>query len=250
MEHIYLTGDTHGTIDIHKLGTTSFDPSLLDDTDFVIILGDFGFLWTPYPSKDEIWWLKWLDEKPWTTLVIDGNHDNHERYPLLPDVDMFGSTVGRISKSVFHLRRGHIYDIFQHKFYVMGGAQSIDKVNRIEGKSWWADEIPTCAQFELGLQNLEKNNWTVDYILSHTCSQKVINEYLESLQHGLSKIDPKNNDPVARYFDEIHNLTTFKKHFFGHMHPEDIWVSKDQKSICLYNDIVYLDVFNDIFEKV
>jgi len=218
-----------------------FDYKGLDKNDYVIILGDFGFLWTPYPSKEELYWLNWFDQQaPWTTLVVDGNHENHERYPLLPDVDMFGSKVGRISKSVFHLRRGHIYDIpdinGSHSFFVMGGARSIDKAYRTEGKSWWRDEIPTCAQFELGLQNLEVHDWKVDYIISHTGPASVIHQYLCSIKADMW--DKTDKDPVAKYFDNVCAMTNFKRMYFGHMH--DNWVSPDGKYHMLYNHIVDL----------
>jgi len=242
---IFLTGDLHGTIDVHKLSSSTFTiGTKLKRDDYVIILGDFGFLWTPYPSKEEIWWLKWFDEiKTWTTLVVDGNHDNQERYSLLPTVEMFGSEVGYISDSIFHLRRGHIYNIpdldSEYSFFVMGGATSIDKEQRIEGISWWPAEVPCYAEFELGLQNLEKHNWKVDYILSHTGPQYVIDEYLESMQQSLSKVG-RCNDPVQQYLNNVHEYTTFKRHFFGHMHPDKTWVSSDGKSVCIYNDIIRL----------
>ena len=30
-------------------------------------------------SRYEKYWLDWLDKKPFTTLFIDGNHENHDR---------------------------------------------------------------------------------------------------------------------------------------------------------------------------
>ena len=41
---IYLTGDTHGGIDIRKLLDKEFEKKVTSQ-DFLIICGDFGFIW-------------------------------------------------------------------------------------------------------------------------------------------------------------------------------------------------------------
>ena len=70
---IFITGDIHGSIDIHKLNAGSFTvQNTLSRSDYLIICGDFGLVWDN--SKEEKYWRKWLDDKPWTTLWIDGNH--------------------------------------------------------------------------------------------------------------------------------------------------------------------------------
>jgi hypothetical protein len=43
--------------------------------DYVIVCGDFG-IWDD--SKRKRYWLKWLDEKPFTTLFVDSNHENFD----------------------------------------------------------------------------------------------------------------------------------------------------------------------------
>ena len=44
---IYISGDTHGTID-SRFSEINFRPE-----DFIIILGDFGFLWEAEPTEKE-----------------------------------------------------------------------------------------------------------------------------------------------------------------------------------------------------
>ena len=102
--------------------------------------------------------IKWLDEKPWTTLFIDGNHENHTRLDKLPLVDMFGSKVGKVNDNIFHLQRGHVYIIEGKKFFTFGGGYSIDKARRITNESWWEREMPNYAEYELGLDNLKKHD--------------------------------------------------------------------------------------------
>jgi predicted phosphodiesterase len=232
---IFLTGDTHGDIDIRKLSSSRFSSLSLDKSDYVIILGDFGFLWEPEQSKHEYYWLNWLKDKPFTTLVVDGNHENFFRINSLPKIKLFGGTVGYIYDSVFHLKRGEIYNIDDNKIFVMGGANSIDKEQRTTNISWWTEEIPSYKEFEYGLKNLENNNYKVDYILGHTCPEKIALAYLQSLKISNMFND---NDITRKYFDTIIEYAEFKKFYFGHWHDNKIF--EDGKYVMLYNSIVEL----------
>lgn len=81
---IYITGDCHG--DFKKLNTQNF-PNQREMTkdDFVIICGDFGGVWDKDgESSSEKWWMKWLEAKPFTTLFVDGNHENFDRLSSYP----------------------------------------------------------------------------------------------------------------------------------------------------------------------
>ena len=69
---IYVTGDCHG--DYRRFSTAVFpEQKQMNKDDFVIICGDFGY-WDE--SKEQKYWLKWLDSKPFTTLWVDGYHEN------------------------------------------------------------------------------------------------------------------------------------------------------------------------------
>lgn len=69
-----MVGDTHGEW-IRRLNTDSFpDQKKLTKEDHVLILGDFG-IWDN--SKAENYNLDWLEDKPFTTLFISGNHENY-----------------------------------------------------------------------------------------------------------------------------------------------------------------------------
>jgi len=223
---IFLTGDTHGSIDMGKLSSYKFPGGrLLTKNDLVIILGDFGVLWNNVPDKEEKYWINWLNNKPWTTLVVDGNHDNHTRFNALEEINMFNGKVGKISDSIFHLKRGQIYDINGIKTFTMGGATSIDKNRRVEGISWWKEEIPSYAEFDFALENLEMHNNKVDLILTHTCPDRIVRELWNVY---------KLNCPVGIFLDEIQERVEFKKWYCGHMH-----VNRDFGMISiLYDKIV------------
>ena len=74
---IYITGDTHIPVDIKKLNAKKFpEQRELSENDYVIICGDFGGVWENSPS--DLYWLKWLNTRNFTTLFVDGNHENFE----------------------------------------------------------------------------------------------------------------------------------------------------------------------------
>ena len=85
MSRIFITGDTHCDYDWRKINTRNFpEQKKLSKDDFVIIAGDFGGIWDVdrfrvQESPAEKAGLDWLEQKPFTTLFIPGNHENYDR---------------------------------------------------------------------------------------------------------------------------------------------------------------------------
>ena len=78
---ICITGDTHGGF--QRFGNKYFPQQReMSRDDYMIISGDFGGLWDG--SAEENYWLNWLEDKPWTTLWVDGNHENFDMLKRLP----------------------------------------------------------------------------------------------------------------------------------------------------------------------
>ena len=225
---VHITGDTHGEFSRFSYEKWPEGKGLTGE-DVVIVTGDFGLLWTSYVSDNEAYHIKWLNSKPWMTLFVDGNHEHHPRLSALPQKEMFGGTVGVVSDKIFHLRRGEIYRIQDKKFFVMGGADSIDKRQRTRGVSWWPEEVPSHAEMDYGLSNLEKHQYAIDYILSHTAPENVTEVLLQ--RYGCAGYDP---DPTRKYLQHVCSTATFEKLYCGHWH-EDIIISRYN---FLYDNIV------------
>ena len=124
---IYLTGDTHG--DFRRFSTRVFpEQKQMTKDDYVIILGDFAGIWSTDPEDSmEKYWLNWLEkEKPYTTLFIDGNHENYDRLCQYPVREWNGGKVHEIQPSVLHLMRGQIFRLCGKTFFTFGGARSHD----------------------------------------------------------------------------------------------------------------------------
>ena len=66
------------------------------ENDFVVICGDFGGVWDPCLAEfgetpAERYALDWLEEKPFTTLFVPGNHENYDRFTGIVDEELLGS---------------------------------------------------------------------------------------------------------------------------------------------------------------
>jgi hypothetical protein len=230
---IYVTGDTHGELDISKLSAKRWPEGItLTKNDYLIIAGDFGLLWDNVPSKKELYWTEWLTNKPWTTLFVDGNHENHVRLQALPREEKFGGIVGKVNDSIYHLRRGEIYVIDNNKIFTFGGAYSIDKPNRIQGISWWPEEMPSYAETSYALEKLYEHQYSVDYIIAHNCPTTIAEVYIRFRGMGLEG----KRDTAASFLEHAVSTTEFKKFYFGHWH--DNW--QYGKYRMLYEDIVKL----------
>jgi len=219
---VFLTGDTHGDsyggMDVRKLSAKNFPVGKeLTRGDLVIILGDYGFVWSRKESNSSIYWRKWLQNKPWTTAFVCGNHENHEMLAELPQVPMFGSMVGVAYENMYHLKRGEVYDIGGKLFFTMGGAVSVDKETRMDRISWWKEETPSWAEFEKGFCSLEVYDNKVDYILGHTCPREIARIYIA--KQGLNRHE-KEKDPTCQYFDTLIQTVDFRGFYFGHWHSD------------------------------
>lgn len=237
MSRIFVTGDTHGGAvgDLDKLTSDSFkEGKTLTKDDYVIICGDFGLIWdVKKSSKREQYYLDWLDEKPWTTLFLDGNHENHKRLDALPTEIKFNNPVGKVNNSIYHLRRGYIYTINKQYFFVFGGGFSIDKARRTTDISWWEREMPNQEEYQRGFDQLAFHDNKVDYILTHSCSNKMFKElsYHQNMDHKIS-----GEDDLRNYFDTVEETVKYKRWYYGHFHYDYLF----DKSQILYNLVVEL----------
>lgn len=117
---IYITGDTHIPIDIKKLNTHNFpEQKQMTKNDYVIISGDFGGIWKK-DSKEDDYWLKWLNNKNFTTLFIDGNHENHTLLNSYPVEIWNRGHIHRVKDSVLHLMRGQVFQLQNKRFFYNG----------------------------------------------------------------------------------------------------------------------------------
>lgn len=249
---IYITGDTHGSFK-RRFSVDSF-PEQKDMTkdDYLIICGDFGGIWDAgKESKSEKWWLDWFEERNFSLLFVDGNHENFDRLYNTPVKDWHGGKVHELRPHVLHLMRGQIFEIGGKKIFTFGGARSHDisdgilesddpnfsmkkkwldkggKSYRINHLSWWEQELASEEEMEEGRDNLRKHDFTVDYIITHCCSSST-----QDILGGENHYAP---DKVTDYLEYIKKSVNYQKWFFGHYHDNR---NVNDKEILIYEQII------------
>ncbi len=248
---IYVTGDTHGDW-MSRLNADSFPEQRgMTKRDYVLISGDFG-LWDD--SKRERYNLDWLEEKPFTTLFVSGNHENYDILDNLPVGEWHGGRVNFVRPSVIHLMRGQVFSIENKTFFAFGGASSHDisagilepddpdfrkkkkrldrnpfALYRINHVSWWERELPNEEEMQEGLDNLQKQNYKIDFIVTHS-------PYTSLLRQIDVGFQLYRNDILTDYLQKVKETVEYQHWFFGHMHINQTY--SWERSSCLYEQII------------
>lgn len=134
-----------------------------------------------------------------------------------------GGRVHKIRRNVIHLMRGEIYCIDGSTVFVMGGGYSLDKYRRTEGVSWWSEEMPSEAEYSNALYNLERVNYRVDYIITHTAPSETVS-YLSTFQSFGIMNNITEEFPLTVFLDEIQRKVEYRHWYFGHFHVDaELW---------------------------
>ena len=148
--------------------------------------------------------------------------------------------------------RGQVYELGGMKFFTMGGASSHDiqdgilepddpdseekfqqleqrgALFRVNHRSWWAEELPSEAEYLEARANLTRVNWNVDYIISHCCPSSIQDVF----SGGMFK-----KGALTEFFDEVRQKCTFQYWFFGHYHSNMVI---EKRYAMLYEQIIRL----------
>ena len=228
---VWITGDCHG--DFHRFAAKNFPQQKgMGRDDYMIICGDHGGVWAG--ERADGYKLDWLENRPFTTLFVDGNHENFDLLNAYPEKEWHGGRVHEIRPHVLHLMRGQIFDIGGSTWFAMGGAASHDiqdgildpdlpdfgrrywvlrRMNarfRVLGYSWWPEEMPSGAEYAEAEANLERVGWRVDHILTH-CAPTGI---LPRIDRGYRP------DALTDFLETVRQRCRFSAWYLGHYHRE------------------------------
>ena len=265
---LYCNGDVHGKV-IERFSFRQ-NPALkkLINKDIIFILGDFGQPFGPSTYKEAEYIFNFLDKKPWTTIVIGGNHDDYDYWQSCPQVKIFGGKArqaqfyGKLF-SVFFVDEITILDIEQQHILCIPCAESHDADNlldpknsmfkhkrqllkrqnkwfRVIGQSWWPQEK----------MNVQKNaefiehhmNEHFDFILTHD-APALINSWFK-----------RTNEPGRRqstagqlFLEELRQSLDFDCWLHGHFHFDGTWnIIYDNRLHGIYYDIIQLTKENSL----
>lgn len=224
---IFITGDCHG--EFGKLQKFT-DKTKYNSDDYVIILGDFGFVW--YNNDDKEHQLNTKALAPFsrcncTFIVVGGNHENYNAIESFYPIKEFNGARARyIRDNIVWIERGEVFTLNGKKFWCFGGAYSIDKQYRKENKTWWEREQANDEEMNYGLDTVK---CAPDYILTHDCPH-----YIGYLVNNYGIYPNK----TVSYFDQVqYELDVIKccpQWYFGHHHKDD-WHYKNFH--CMYKKV-------------
>lgn len=243
--HIFLTGDTHGNFRriedfCNKFSTTK--------NDLLIILGDAGFNF--YLNYKDDMRKDFVDSLPISVLCIHGNHEERpylvqsrnqggDKEPAYQEIDFAGGTAyfePRFASLMF-AKDGEIYDLNGKKAIIIGGAYSVDKNYRLMmGYPYFESELPSKEIKQHVLDTLDKADWKVDVVLSHTVPLKY--EPVEWFMSGVN--ETKVDKSMETWLDGIEDRLDYKAWYAGHYHGE----KTIDKLRIMFND--YIDLSDDL----
>ena len=204
-----ITGDTHGLLDLEKLKIYSQTHNTRNE--YIVILGDIGVCFHGGCKDERV--REELERIPSKgILFIDGNHENFELLNSYKVEEWNGGKVHKISDKIIHLMRGQVFEIDGKKIFTFGGGLSIDKAYRIEGRSWWKEEMPSKEEYEEGLKNLERVNNEVDFIFTHTAPRFICERLVKEIYEG--------EEELQYYLSDISEKVSFNKWYYGHWHMD------------------------------
>jgi len=163
---VALMGDVHGNRSWVRSRLQSIGER--GDVRTVIQLGDWGLLWPGASSRrmtDEASTL--CQRYDLDLLIIEGNHDNADALSQRWQDPRNRSADDRalplhLADRVAVMPRGYRFAIAGRTFVCLGGATSLDRGHRTEGKDWWPAEAITDEQVALATEG-----GYADVLLSH-----------------------------------------------------------------------------------
>ena len=201
---LVFIGDIHGEFgNLNSLINRIIQKNQDKEIDF-IQCGDFG-IWPPENFKE----LEKIKTHGRNLYFVPGNHENWneiDRYSL--------GEAHEIFPNIHMCTFGAKLEIQNKKILFVGGAYSIDKHYRIEGESWWRQEIITNKDMDFLFDNVKTEK--IDIVVSHTCPTYFYQK-LKVPYHNLKKF----HDPSCQALDIIFDKFNPDNWFFGHFHIHD-----------------------------
>ncbi len=95
----------------------------------------------------------------------------------------------------------------------------------------WPQEEPSREEYAEALENLKKAGNSVDYIITHTCPEKVRKQAFSVYDDFI-----EYSSGVEQFLDIVYDNVSYKKWFAGHIHIDREF--REHRLRILYNSIV------------
>ena len=186
------------------------------ELDTIFHVGDFG-IWSndkPYLNRMEFLLNQWNIEM----YFIDGNHEN---FNMLYEKKILEDNTRYIRDHITYIPRGYRWDWHEVSFLALGGAVSIDKNHRIEGRSWWPEEALTDEDILTA-----QSGGPVDVMFTHDSPASAPNSICDDWQGQVKAMKYFGKENLAactdhrRRLQEVTDVTTPRLLFHGHYHKK------------------------------
>lgn len=204
---IYVTGDFHG--DIQRFHAA--DMKRLKRNDYLIICGDFGFLWDGSVQEEKT--LRWIGRRKYHVLFLDGSHDNLNLLENYPETEWNGGKTRNLSGKLRYLCRGSVFTLEDKTVFAFGGGEDRKEIEEGVYTPWWEKSLPTLEEIEVAKENLLAHDNQVDYIVTHQPNRK-LKTLLSDCNEDANILDT--------YFDEIKSTVKYNGWYFGGLHLDKV----------------------------
>ncbi|GAA4924874.1 metallophosphoesterase [Nesterenkonia rhizosphaerae] len=212
---IALAGDWHSNTHV---AAARFLQARDAGADVLVHVGDLG-VWPGPAGARFLAALEFFAKETGIPLYfIDGNHEDFDQLDSAMRECGEHAEVGVLRPWVYHLRRGSVWHWGTTGFAALGGAPSIDRLQRVPGRSWWAGERITQGDIDRLERNTESHMQThgdVDVLLTHDAPARAP---LPSRRFPLPSIIEWEAGQGRRMISQAVRITTPGLIVHGHYH--------------------------------
>lgn len=209
-----VAGDWHGDLSIARAVVRTLNS---EDVHLLLHVGDLAVRW-PGPKKGRFDKRlgKLLDDADIEFLFIDGNHDNHKE---LRELKPIHDGTRRLSDRMSYVPRGTVIERHGIRIGGLGGAYSIDRQWRTEGKDVWADlEEPTIAEAERLIASAP-----VDVLLTHDAPASFQGLKGFALSPDISSAAERTRELLQKTVEVLQPALLFSGHWHQRKSQELVW---------------------------
>lgn len=220
-----IAGDWHGSFSqAEKVIRHAHEQGL----DTIFHVGDFG-IWSndkPFLNQMEHLLKEWDIEM----YFIDGNHEN---FNMLFEKKILDDGTRYVRDRITYIPRGYRWDWHGMSFLGLGGAVSIDKGFRVEGRSWWAQEALTDEDILTA-----QSGGPVDVMFTHDSPASAPNSITDDWQGQMQAMKYFGKENLVactnhrKRLQEVTDVTTPRLLFHGHYHKsmQGFYLHEDDSS--------------------
>ncbi|HLD90723.1 MAG TPA: metallophosphoesterase [Patescibacteria group bacterium] len=216
--NIIVCGDIHGCWGpINTLIDTKHPESILQCGDFgwwpkfhnTYEISSDEFVYDMYTRRRKKWDQYGIKNKNTKIYWCDGNHEDHDSLDELVKTNNL-----EVMPNVFYMPRAYTLELADgRRVLFIGGADSIDKKHRIQGRDWFPQEM-------ISYRDIDRlPDCKIDIVISHTCPEAGM-YYLDTLKEQ----HKDSSRSALTYVLERYNPSLW---FFGHFHQYKKFQFKD-----------------------